>query len=76
MLDANVVQKLRERHPNLHPMLFHRSLERAKSLGHLFDILETVPEEFPLVWSDSDEGRWVLCTDVYQSKEFFEEFKK
>lgn len=76
MLDANVVAKLKERYPNLHPMIFHRSVERARSLGHLFDILETVPEGFPLVWTDSDEGRWSICTDIYQSHEFFEELRK
>jgi len=75
MLDANVVAKLKERYPNLHPMIFHRSVERAKSLGNLFDILETIPDGFPLIWSDS-QGCWIICTDIYQSKEFFEELKK
>jgi|GEM_PF-4790010 len=76
MLDTNVVTKLKERYPSLHPMIFHRSVERAKSLGHLFDILETVPEGFPLVWSDANGGCWSICTDIYQSREFFEELRK
>jgi len=75
MLDTNVVAKLKERYPSLHPMIFNRSVERAKNLGHLFDILETIPNGFPLVWSDTNEG-WEICTDVYQSREFFEELRK
>lgn len=74
MLDSNVVAKLKERYPKLHPLLFHRSVEHAKSNGHLFDILETVPDKFPIIWSDS-ERCWVRCKDVYQSEEFFEELK-
>lgn len=75
MLDANVVLKLKERYPQLHPALFHRSVERAKSVGHLFDILETIPKEFPLIWSDTN-GCWIECNDIYQSQEFFEALKK
>lgn len=74
MLDSNVVAKLKERYPNLHPLLFHRSVEHAKSNGHLFDILESMPVDFPIIWSDSEKC-WVSCTDVYQSEEFFEELK-
>jgi hypothetical protein len=75
MLDSNVVAKLKERYPKIHPLLFHRSIEHAKSNGHLFDILETVPEGLPIIWSDQ-ENCWVRCTDVYQSREFFEELNQ
>jgi hypothetical protein len=75
MLDPIVVSKLKERYPNLHPMIFHRSVERSKNLGHLFDVLETIPEGFPLIWCDV-ESRWMICNDTYQSLEFFKELGK
>jgi len=45
-----VVAKLRGRYNGVHPVLFQRMVERAKSEAELFDILDTLPGSFPLVW--------------------------
>lgn len=70
MLDPLIIEKLRERYPDLHPLLFHRSVERAKSNGDLFDILDSVPASFPLAWSES-ESRWIHNPDLDLSEDFF-----
>jgi len=71
MLDQNIVKKLKEKYSYLHPLLFHRSVERAKSNGDLFDILDTVPKKYPLAWSDR-ENRWITVSDLYLKKELDE----
>jgi len=74
MLDPTIIEKLRERYPDLHPLLFHRSVERAKSNGDLFDILDTMPKKYPLIWCE-DTYRWVTVKELYLSEEFFGEMK-
>jgi hypothetical protein len=69
MLDPQVVAKLKVRYSHLHPLLFHRSVERAKSNGDLFDILDTAPKTFPIKWCDR-ESRWVEVDDLYIVSEF------
>jgi hypothetical protein len=69
MLDPKVVEKLKEKYPNLHPLLFHRSVERAKSNGDLFDILDTVPEKYPVRWCER-ECRWIEVNDLYLLDDF------
>ena len=69
MLDPIIIEKLRDRYPDLHPLLFHRSVERAKSNADLFDILDTLPEH-PLVWCE-DTYRWVTAKDLYLAEDFF-----
>lgn len=71
MLDQNVVKKLKEKYSHLHPLLFHRSMEKAKSNGDLFDILDTVPDQYPVVWNDRD-NRWMTFTDLFLKKELDE----
>lgn len=56
-------QALKERFAHLHPLLFERSLERARTDGELFDILEDIPADYPLVW-DEELRRWVKPKDV------------
>lgn len=64
----NDVQKaLRERYEHVHPLLFLRCLEKAKTDGELFDLLHGMPDEFPLVW-DEDNRRWNATDDLLQSK--------
>lgn len=36
----------------LHPLIFHRSLEKARSVLDLFEILETVPKIPPFSWNE------------------------
>jgi aminopeptidase-like protein len=50
------VLNLKKRYPKLHPLIFSVSVEKANSLGELFDILETVPE-LPVGWND-DLNKW------------------
>lgn len=72
MLDPMIIEKLREKYPDLHPLLFHRSVERAKSNGHLFDILSTIPDKFPLLWNE-ELSRWVVANDLFLKEDFFGE---
>ncbi len=60
-----VQRALQERYTQFHPLLFHRSKEKARSNGELFDILESVPEEYPIVWDESQRA-WV-STDLLQA---------
>jgi hypothetical protein len=69
MLDKKVIDKLKEKYPDFHPLFFHRSVERAKSNGHLFDILDTTPKHYPLRWNDK-EGCWEEVDDLYLLDEF------
>jgi hypothetical protein len=62
-----VQEALRDRYNHLHPLIFQRSLEKAKSNGELFDILESVPKTLPIVWDD-DQRRWVSTDDLLQSQ--------
>lgn len=61
------VQKaLKERFANIHPLLFYRSLEKAKSNGELFDLLDSMPEP-PVIW-DENSRTWVHVKDVLQKE--------
>lgn len=62
-----VQQALKKRFPHVHPLLFLRCLERAKSNGELFDFLDTMPNEFPLIW-DEENRSWKRTDDLMQSK--------
>jgi hypothetical protein len=63
----NEIQKaMKSRYPDLHPLIFHRSLEKAKTDGELFDLLEGMPKEFPIVW-DEDRRSWVKTDNLLQA---------
>ena len=36
----------------IHPLILARSTEKAKSDGELFDILSTIPNKYPIYWSE------------------------
>lgn len=61
-ITEDVVLGLRQRYENLHPLLFLRSVEKAKDVSELFDILETIPP-LPVVWS-ADQRRWITMTEL------------
>lgn len=63
MIDESVVEKLRERYTYVHPLIFHRSVEKARDAIELFDILDTLPTEFPIVWCHS-QHRWHTALDI------------
>ena len=56
------VEKMQERYSGIHPLIFHRSVERAKNAVELFDILETFLDKYPLVW-DNEIRNWVPFSD-------------
>ena len=63
----NVQKALRERYEHVHPLLFLRCLEKAKTDGELFDLLDGMPDGFPLIW-DQENRRWLATDDLLQSK--------
>lgn len=63
-----VEQALRERFSHVHPLIFARSLEYAKSNGDLFDILQDFPKEYPVTWN-YEKHRWKHTKDLLQSKQ-------
>ena len=73
MLDGGTVQKLKARYSYLHPMLFQRSVEKARSNSELFDILDSVPKDYPLTWCEK-ECRWVTVDNIYRDDEFLDQF--
>lgn len=63
LFEDSGIETLKKRYSNLHPLIFHRSVERARSLSDLFDILEQIPNKSPIVW-DEIQRLWVHNTDV------------
>lgn len=57
-----VVDSLKQKYP-VHEVVFSRSLMRANNIGELFDILDTMPKELPLVW-DKKQRRWRLVQEM------------
>ena len=74
LMDNTVVEALKKRYSHIHPLIFQRSKEHADNVTHLFDILESMPKKYPLVW-DEDQKIWVRCRDINFQKNFFEEMK-
>lgn len=60
------LESLREKFSYLHPLMFKRSCEKAMTYGELFDILSTIPAEFPIVWCDK-EKTWKNTKDLLQA---------
>lgn len=52
----DIVEKLRLRYSKVHPVLFQRILEKSINETELFDILDTIPDSFPLIF-DNDTRR-------------------
>lgn len=55
-ISAETLSALLERYAKVPPLIFFRSVERARSAGELFDILDTIPE-YPIVWNELDR-KW------------------
>jgi ethanolamine utilization protein EutA (predicted chaperonin) len=64
-----LMEGLKKRFSHLHPLILIRSRERAKSLGHLFDILDTFPDKYPVIWSD-EELKWIHTDDLFLSDNY------
>ncbi len=69
MLDQVTVEGLKTRYKTLNPLIFHRSVEKAKSVADLFEILESFPHKYPVVWSEEDH-QWVTTKDLIQVTKF------
>jgi hypothetical protein len=64
---AELLESLRTRYAHVHPLIFLRSVERARSSGDLFDILESFPGTYPLAW-DEDAHAWCRTEDLLQAR--------
>lgn len=70
-MNVEVIEKLKNRYSNIHPLIFQRSVERTNNFSELFDILESFPHKYPVVW-DSDNRRWITTKDLSQLSKFEE----
>lgn len=57
---------LRNRYAEMHPLIFQRSIEKSKSNGELFDLLESLPKQLPVVWDDQ-EKTWKQTDNLLQA---------
>jgi hypothetical protein len=62
----DVQKAMRQRFSHIHPLMFARSIEKTKSNGELFDVVSTVPTEYPVIW-DEEAHCWKHTTDLLQS---------
>lgn len=69
MIDQETIEKMRKRYDGLYPLIFHRSIERAGNSGELFDILESIPDDLPIVWHEGLH-KWIVTDDLAQSARF------
>jgi hypothetical protein len=66
LIDSEFIDSLKLRYPNLNPLVFQRSVEKAKNKVELFEILEDIPD-MPFVWSQT-KRKWVKEKDLFRSK--------
>jgi len=64
----NTLDGLRRRYSTMHPLMFQRTIERANSAGEAFDMLESIPPTFPIIW-DEQKRQWVSLTDMWLEPE-------
>ena len=69
MISEGFVNKLREKYSDIHPLIFHRSVQKTTSEVVLFDILDSFPKEYAVVWSEIDR-KWVTTKDLVQIEKF------
>lgn len=65
-IDSEFIDSLKSRYPNLNPLVFQRSVEKAKNKIELFEILEDIPEP-PFIWNQI-KRKWIREKDFFQSK--------
>jgi hypothetical protein len=68
MIDNSIIENLKKKYV-INPLLFHRSVEYAKDFTELFDILDTMPKNCPIIW-DINKRRWIQTNDITQSSNF------
>lgn len=69
MIDLIVLNNLKTKFSNIHPLIFHRSVENSNTAGELFDILDTIPKELPIIWNEKRK-RWVVENDLFLLRDF------
>lgn len=69
MIESETVEKMRAVYNGVHPLAFHRSVERAEDAFELFEILSSFPVEYPVVWDDTVR-RWVNTDDLSLANRF------
>jgi hypothetical protein len=69
MISEELLKTLKAKYSDIHPLLFLRSKERAKTGGELFDLLDTMPTQFPITWNEENK-RWATTKDLFQAKAF------
>lgn len=74
MLDKLVIEKLQERYIDIHPLIFKRSVEKAKTVGELFDILEDIPKSFPIKWCE-EKRKWINYKKFFEVDSFLDKLK-
>ena len=74
MIESKVIEALKKRYTDIHPLIFQRSLEHASTVGELFDILEGIPKQYPIFW-DEVQKCWIHTNDFTFSKKFFGDLK-
>jgi hypothetical protein len=57
------LENFRSKYAHVHPLVFHRSVEKASSFINLFEILESVPNGHPFSWDESRRA-WARDEDV------------
>lgn len=62
--NVTTMDGLRRRYSHLHPLILQRTIERANSAGEVFDILESMPLAYPVVW-DAESRKWVEASDIW-----------
>jgi hypothetical protein len=66
--DERLSQSINKRYSHLHPLVVQRSVERASSVGELFEILEGVPKKPPFAWDD-EKRAWTKESDLSAKKQ-------
>lgn len=75
MLDKQVIEKLKIRYQNIHPLIFKRSIEKSRNVGELFDILEDIPKTFPIMWCEQ-KRKWIYYKNYFEIDAFLEKCNK
>ena len=74
-IDELVLNNFRKRYSCLHPLIFHRSVEKARDAANLFDILEGVPNKYTVVWDENTKS-WRHEADVILGEQLKDMRKK
>ena len=69
MIDQSCVDKMKKIFPNIHPLIFQRSMEKAENSVALFEILDCFPNKYPVVW-DETSHRWKVSDDLSMADRF------